>query len=452
MTMVSTGIGSGLPIDSLVTQLMQAESAPLVQVQDKETSYKSQLSAFGGLKSAISTFQTAVKSVTGTSLAALTAASGDEKVLKASAPAGGGATAGTYAIEVSKLATGDKLSSAGVDPAATFKAAGSSMTITVGSGKPVNISLSDFSLSGLAGAINGADAGVTATVINDGTQNHLVVTAKDTGAANKVTIAASGDLAQFDTTGVPTPTTMTWQQKAGDAEFTIDGTKVVKPSNTVTDAIKGVTLNLAATNVGSPVKVTVAKDTDTIKKNIQGFVDAYNKIATAVNSVTSYNTTTKTGAVLNGDSSARGILTQIRAELGKAISDAGDLKSLSDIGIAFQRDGTLMLEKPEKLQKAIDNNFDNLSKLFSSSSGVGTRLTKLTTDMLGSKGIIQTRTDGINSTLKRLGDQENTIQDRLTQIEARYRKQFNALDSSMASMKSTSNYLAQQLASLSSSY
>jgi flagellar hook-associated protein 2 len=451
MAIVSTGIGSGLNIESLVTQLMQAESTPLTQLQAKESSYKSKLSAFGTLKSAISSFQTAVKSVTGTSLAALTAASSDETIMKASTPAGGGATAGSYAIEVSKLATNDKLSSAGIDPTKIFSPANSSMTITVGSGKPVNIPLDDFSLSGLASAINGADAGVTATVINDGTMNHLVVAAKDTGSANTVKIAATGDVAQFDNTD-PKTTTMSWQQKAGDAEFTVDGMKVVKPSNTVTDAIKGVTLNLAKTNVGAAVNVTVAKDSDTIKKNVQGLIDAYNKIASTVNNLTSYNTSTKTGAVLNGDSSARGILTQLRSELGKATSDAGDLKNLSDIGIVFQRDGTLMLEKPDKLQKAIDTNFDNLSKLFSSTSGVGTRLTALTTDMLGSKGVIQTRTDGINDTLKRMSDQESTIQDRLTQTEARYRKQFNALDTSMANMKSTSNYLATQLASLSSSY
>jgi flagellar hook-associated protein 2 len=451
MAIVSTGIGSGLNIESLVTQLMQAESTPLTQLQAKESSYKSKLSAFGTLKSAISSFQTAVKSVTGTSLAALTAASSDETIMKASTPAGGGATAGSYAIEVSKLATNDKLSSAGIDPTKIFSPANSSMTITVGSGKSVNIPLDDFSLSGLASAINGADAGVTATVINDGTMNHLVVAAKDTGSANTVKIAATGDVAQFDNTD-PKTTTMSWQQKAGDAEFTVDGMKVVKPSNTVTDAIKGVTLNLAKTNVGAAVNVTIAKDSDTIKKNVQGLIDAYNKIASTVNNLTSYNTSTKTGAVLNGDSSARGILTQLRSELGKATSDAGDLKNLSDIGIVFQRDGTLMLEKPDKLQKAIDTNFDNLSKLFSSTSGVGTRLTALTTDMLGSKGVIQTRTDGINDTLKRMSDQESTIQDRLTQTEARYRKQFNALDTSMANMKSTSNYLATQLASLSSSY
>jgi flagellar hook-associated protein 2 len=290
---------------------------------------------------------------------------------------------------------------------------------------------------------------VTATVVNDGSADHLVVTAKDTGAVNTVQIATTGSLAQFDTTGTATvPTTMIRQQSAGDAKFTIDGMSVSKPSNTVTDAIKGVTLNLVKTNAGAPVTVTIDKDADTIKKNVQGFIDAYNKIASTITSLTSYNAATKTGAVLNGDSSARGMLNQLRAEMGKAVSDAGDLKSLSDIGIAFQRDGTLSLEKPDKLQKAIDSNFDNLGKLFSSTGGVGTRLTSLTTAMLSAKGLIQTRTDGINDTLRRMGDQENTLQDRLAQTEARYRKQFNALDSAMANMKSTSNFLAQQLTSL----
>src|SRR5438067_5652200 len=126
----ATGIGSGLDINSLVSQLMVAESQPLTQMQAKGSSYQSKLSAFGTLKSAISSFQTAVKSVSGTSLAALTATSTDETVLKASAVAGGGASAGSYAIEVQKLATQDKLSSAGVAAGTKFTSASSTMTIT----------------------------------------------------------------------------------------------------------------------------------------------------------------------------------------------------------------------------------------------------------------------------------------------------------------------------------
>ena len=445
----ATGIGSGLDVNSLVSQLMAAESQPLTDLKTKESSFQSRLSAFGTLKSAISSFQTAVNSVSGTSLAALTASSADETILKASAPAGSGASSGSYAIEVQNLATQDKLRSANVAPGAKLDTAGTdTMTITVGSGKPTAIALAaNMSLPDLANAINTASAGVTATIVNDGSNDHLVITGKDTGKANAVSIAGTGDMAQFSTSS----STMTVQQHADDARFKVDGLLVTKPSNTVTDAIKGVTLNLVKTNAGAPVTVTVDKDSDTIRKNVQGFIDAYNKIASTINNLTAYNTTTKTGAVLNGDSSARGILSQLRSELGKAVSDAGNLKSLSDIGVSFQRDGTLALEKPDKLQAAIDNNFDNLTKLFSSTSGVGTRLTALTTTMLGSNGVIQSNTDGINSSLKLLGDQETAEQDRLTQIEARYKTQFNALDTALASMKSTSTFLTQQLSALSAS-
>src|SRR5206468_6343153 len=136
---------------------------------------------------------------------------------------------------------------------------------------------------------------------------------KDTGAANKVSI--TGTMTQFNT---GTGGGMTAQQTADDARFKVDGLLVTKPSNTVTDAIKGVTLNLVKTNVGAPVTVTVNKDSDTIKKNVQGFIDAYNKIASTIDNLTAYNTSTKTGAILKGDSSASGNLSQPRSVLGHA--------------------------------------------------------------------------------------------------------------------------------------
>jgi flagellar hook-associated protein 2 len=177
-------------------------------------------------------------------------------------------------------------------------------------------------------------------------------------------------------------------------------------------------------------------------------VDAYNALATAVNKQTNYNATTKTGAVLNGDASARSILTNIRAELGKAVGDAGGLKTLSDIGIAFQRDGTLKLEKPAKLDAAMASNFEGVSALFSSTSGVATRLTKVTEDMLGSKGIFKTRTDGLNDTIRSLGKSEERMELQMAQTEKRYRAQFTSLDTMMVNMQSMSSYMTQQLAAL----
>jgi len=448
MGISASGMVSGLDVDSMVSSLMSIEQQPLANLQAKQTSFNSKLSAFGTLKSAVSTFQTAVKALGGDALRALTASSTKSDVVGITATKDGGATAGSYSIEVSKLAQADKLVSAGVAPGATFAAAGSSMAITIG-GKTTPLVLTDTTLAGISSAINKANAGVTATILNDGTKDRLVITGSQTGNANGVSVAATGSLAAFDTT--PATTTMTRSQTAQNAEMKIDGIPVSKASNTVTDAIKGVTLNLAQTNVGSPVTVSLAKDTTSISKSITAFVDAYNTLATAVNKQTSYNAATKTGAVLNGDASARSILTGIRGELTKAVSGAGGLSTLSDIGIAFQRDGTLKLEKPAKLEAALATNFENVSSLFSSTTGIATRLTKVTDEMLGTKGVFKNRTDGLNATIDSLKDSADRMTQQLGQTEKRYRAQFVALDTMMTSMQSMQSYMTQQLSALAAS-
>ena len=446
MSISAAGMLSGLDVNGLVTSLMSIEQQPLANLQAKQASFNSKLSAFGTLKSAVSTFQTAVKALDGDALRALTTSSTKPDVVGISTTKDGGAAAGSYSIEVIKLAQSDKLVSAGVAPGTSFSAAGSSMSIIVG-GKPTPLTLTDTTLTGLSNAINKANAGVTATIMNDGTNDRLVITGSQTGSANSVSIAATGSLAAFDTTAATT--TMTRSQLAQNAEMKIDGIEVSKASNTVTDAIKGVTLNLAQTNVGSPVTVSLAKDTAAISKSISAFVDAYNTLATAVNKQTSYNAATKSGAVLNGDASARSILTGIRAELGKAAGGAaGGLSTLSDIGIAFQRDGTLKLEKPAKLEAALASNFEGVSSMFTSSTGFATRLSKVTDEMLGTRGVFKNRTDGLNATIESIQKSGERMELQLAQTEKRYRAQFTSLDTMMVNMQSMSSYMTQQLAAL----
>jgi len=439
MGISAAGMLSGLDVDGLVTSLMAIEKQPLQSVQSKQASVNAKVSAFGTLKSAVSTFQTAVKALTAEGLQAMTSTSSKTDVIGVSATKDGGATAGSYSIEVSQLAQSDKLVSAGIDVGAKLSG---SMSITV-DGKSVPLTVTDTTLAGLSSAINRANAGVTATILNDGTQDRLVITGAKTGEKNGVSITATGDLAAFDTKNAG----MERVQEAQNAEMKIDGVFVSKASNVVTDAVKGVTLNLAQTNVGSPVKVSLERDTAAVTKSVTAFVDAYNTLATAVNKQTAYNATTKTGAVLNGDASARSILTGIRAELGKGVDDAA-FKSLSDIGIAFQRDGTLKLEKPAKLETAINTNMEGLSALFSSKTGVATRLMDVTEDMLGTKGVFKSRTDGLNASLKSLEKSQDRMQLQLEQTEKRYRAQFTSLDTMMTSMQSMNSYLSQQLAAL----
>ena len=443
MSISAAGMLSGLDVNGLVTSLMQVEQQPLRNLQSKQANFNSKLSAFGTLKSAVSTFQTAVKALGGDALRVLAPTSSKPDIVGITATKDGGATAGSYAIEVQKLAQSDKLVANGVAPGTTFSAAGSAMAITIG-GKTTNLTLADGNLSTLSAAINKANAGVTATVLNDGTQDRLVITGSQTGSANGVTIAASGSLAAFDTT----TGSMTRLQTAQNAEMTIDGIAVSKASNTVTDAIKGVTLNLAQTNVGSPVTVSLAKDSAAISKSITAFVDAYNTLATAVNKQTAYNATTKSSSALNGDTSARSILTSIRAELGKVVTESTGLTTLSDIGIAFQRDGTLKLERPAKLDAALASNFEGVSSLFSSSSGIATRLAAVTDEMLGAKGVFKNRTDGLNASISSITKSQERMELQLAQTEKRYRAQFTTLDTMMVNMQSMSSYMTQQLAAL----
>lgn len=444
MGISAAGMLSGLDVDGLVSSLMQVERQPLQNLQSKQSGFNSRLSAFGTLKSAVSTFQSAVKAISTDALQALTTTSSKSEIVGITTTKGGGAVAGSYAIEVSKLALADKLVSEPV--ATTDKFASGSMDIKIG-GKTTKVSVTaDTTLAGLSSAINKANAGVTATILNDGTADRLVITGGQTGTANGVTITGFDSLAQFGPTG---SSKLSRTQAAQNAEMTIDGILVSKPSNTVTDAIKGVTLNLSQTTAANtPVTLGLTKDTAAVTKSITAFVDAYNTLATAVNKQTAYNPATKTAATLNGDAGARSILSSIRAELGKAVTDATGITMLSDIGIAFQRDGTLKLEKPAKLETAIASNFEGVSSLFTSKSGIATRLNAVTEEMLGSKGLFKSRTEGLDASIKGLEKSQERMELQLAQTEKRYRTQFTALDTMMVNMQSMSSYMTQQLSAL----
>ncbi|WP_019141157.1 flagellar filament capping protein FliD [Noviherbaspirillum massiliense] len=457
MGISSSGVGSGLDVNAIVTQLMAAESKPLTILQQQESSYKSKLSAYGTLKSTLSNFQTALKGLNGSAFNAQTATASNTDIL--SATAGSSATPGTYAIQVTQLAQQQKLTSAGVADSSASLGTGS-LTIKVGNADAITIpgtGTASYTLQSLRDAINASGAAVSATIVNDGSAagNRLVLTAKDTGAVNTIKITGSGALAQFSYDPASpvvydpaNPTTgMSQLQAAKDAKLTIDGIPVTKSSNTITDAIQGVTLKLTKETAGSAITLTVARDTATVKSSIESFVKAYNDLSGKIKTMTAYDPTTKTGGALQGDSGAKSVLTQIRGALGEAVDDAGSLRLLSDIGVTFQKDGTLAIDD-KKLQKAMDGKFDDIAKLFSSSTGYATRLIKLADDMLGEKGIITTRTDGLNASIKNLTDREDDMQARLDAVEKRYRAQFTALDAALASMQNTSAYLSQQLAAI----
>ena len=411
MGLSAPGIGSNLDINTMVTQLMSLESRKMTAMQTQEASYQAKVSAFGQVKSAFSTFQSAVSSLaTVQQFQSTTATASDATVLSAKATAS--ATPGTYALEVSKLAQAQKLVTAGqasttseigtgtitfdfgtltgpndaggnatapVKDSATGKYTSAVFTPGTADAKTVTIGPNNSSLAGIRDAINGAKIGVNATIVNDGgaSPNRLVLTNATTGAASSMKITVSNDsggglaslLGHDPAASAGDPAGSAGQHlsetmAAQDALMTIDGLPVKKSSNTISDVISGVTLNLTKTNVGTPTTVTVARDTASVVTAVNKFVTAYNAISKTFKDASAYDATTRTAAILNGDSSIRGAQAQLRAVMSAPIAGGyGEFSRLSEVGVAFQKDGTLAVDSA-KLNKALESNFNDVAGLF----------------------------------------------------------------------------------------
>ena len=447
-TLATPGLGSGLDINGLVSKLMAVEQQPLTQINTQESSYQSQISAYGTIKGYLSAFQTAAQNLESSANFTVTKASvADTTVLSATSSAT--AVAGNYNVAVTQLAQAQKLASAGYASTSTAVASGTlPVTLTLNytdtSKTAVNISIdsSNNTLTGIRDAINNANAGVSASIINDGTNNRLILSSETSGAIGAVSLSSTDAGLGALATGMTTATA------AQDAKFTVDGIAIQKSSNAVTDAIQGVTLNLA--KIGTS-QVSVATDTASITTNIQQFVSAYNSLQSSIKSNTSYDATNNTPSVLTGDSTTRYIQQTFLNIFNTDVPGAPSGQSnLTDIGITFQADGTLAVDST-KLSAALANPSINVGNIFAkSSSGTGyaSQIDTSVGNMLESGGLLTARTDGLTTSIKSLEDQKTALNTRLAQVQATYLAEFNALDSSIASMNSTQSFLTQSLASL----
>jgi flagellar hook-associated protein 2 len=384
------GIGSGLDVNGIVSQLMAAERQPLTTLNKQEQAYNQKLSAFGQVRSVLASFQTALQDLSdGSKFQALTATASDTTVL--SATASGNAIPASYQIEVTQLAQQQKLASSGY--ATTDDVIGSgTLSIQFGtyaSGpntftanadkatKSITIDSANNTLAGIRDAINAANAGVTATIVNDGsaTGNRLVLTSTDSGAANSLKISVTDDdgtpldgsglsaLAYDPTASAGSGKNLSQVAAAQDAQLKIDGISVTQSTNAVKDAIDGVTLNLTQTNVGQPLTLGVSRDTKTITDAVQSFVTAYNGASGVLKSYTAFNGAGAQNGVLLGDGTARSIQSQMRNLLNTAVDSGGALTTLSQIGVSFGSNGTLSLDAT-RLNTAIADDFDGIAALF----------------------------------------------------------------------------------------
>ncbi|MDR6451165.1 flagellar filament capping protein FliD [Variovorax paradoxus] len=475
----SLGVGANLELGTLLTQLQTAESQPLVALQQRQVSYTSKLSAYGTLQSSLGTLQAAAKKLSDPALfQGVKAASSATDVLTAAA--GSTAAAGTYAIEVTQLAQSQSLVAAG--QANTTTAIGSG-TITIDFGTvtggaldaatgtyngsvftkdaartavPITIDGSNNTLAGIRDAINAAKAGVSASIVNDGsgTPNRLVLTSLQTGEASSMRVSVAGDAAlQNLLNNDPAGTQNLRQTVAGQsAKLTVNGIAVTSANNTVKEAIQGTTLTLLKTGSSS---LSTQADTAAAETAINDFVKAYNSLQATANTLTAYNKDSKTGAALVGDSTLRNLQTRIRQAL--TTPQAGgpdDMKVLSEIGVAFQKDGTLAVDST-KLKSALASNLAGVSGLFASATGstagYGKQLSALVDDLTSTGGALKVASDGMTASLKQLDEQYADMKTRVDAKVERYRTQFTQLDLLMSQMNRTSSYLTQQFASMQNS-
>jgi flagellar hook-associated protein 2 len=400
-TAVASSVSTAIDVNGLVSQLMTAEQIPITKLATKTASYQAKLSAFGTIQGAMASFQSSVATMSNAStFQTVTATASDTTTMSATALTS--ALPGSYSIEVSSLAQAQTLVANGQASLSTAIGSGASTTLSfdfgtitgtatngkygtgttfssTGAGvKTVTIDSTNNTLQGMRDAINAANIGVTASIINDGSTSpyRLVVSSAHMGAANSMKISANGDatvsaLLANDPTAGTGGQNLTESVAGLSANFKVNGIAISKNSNTVMDVIPGVTLNLSKITT-APVTLTVAQDTASVTKSVTDFVAAYNTLTKSLTDVSSYNAATKTGAVLQGDATVRNLQAQLRGVLNTP--GAGTITSLSQIGVTFQRDGTLALDST-KLATVMKSDFTGIAGLFASTGKASDSLT-----------------------------------------------------------------------------
>jgi flagellar hook-associated protein 2 len=290
---------------------------------------------------------------------------------------------------------------------------------------------------------------VQATIVTGVDGARLVLTARNTGQASSITVRPSGGdggLARL-TYDVAGGNTANYEEiaRAQNSQIRIDGHIAESSSNSVSTAIAGVTITaIKPSALNTPTTLRVSYDTAAARKSIDAFVAAYNNIVKNVKSAASYDVSSKIAGPLFGDTSVRDVSAGVRQELSRPADGNGVLRTLTDIGISSSLDGTLSIDGA-KLDAAIGSNFDAVGRFFAGANGLGQRFDTLIEGYTKIGGLIELRTKGLDASLVGLGTQRTVLTERLAAFEKRLRAQYNALDTTVAQLRSTASFLTQQL-------
>jgi flagellar hook-associated protein 2 len=457
-TVTASGIGSGLDINSIVSQLVNAERAPQEnRLASKEAIIQARLSAYGSLKSALSSFQSSLSALKDADTFGKRSATSSEPTVF-SATSTTSAAAGIYSVQVEQLATKHKVASQAYTDSATVVGSGSLSFTQNGESFSVTIAEGEDSLSAIRDAVNNAEGntGITASIVTDQTGAHLVFSSSKSGVENAIKIDVtpgapdSGDLSQlaFDPALVNQVSTMTQKAEALNSIVIVDGFTQTSANQQIEGMIEGVTLDLKTAKPGEIFSLEVKLDTGSVKKSIESFVSNYNKLITTLNDLTAFDPEANTAGLLQGDSATRNVATRLRTEIGTLVSGLGvELDSLAEMGITTEDKGKLKIDS-EKLTSVLDTDFANIAGVFSGDNGYATRLDTVIGNLTAGGGILDNRTEALKAQVDRIGDQREALNKRIVVIEARYQAQFTALDSLLSQLNSTGAFLNQQLENL----
>lgn len=439
----SLGVGSGLDLNGLLDQLEKAEREKLQPISNQRASYQSRISALGKVESALSTFQSAVDKLSDPALFDRVSSSVDGDALQAAA--GDDAAPGQYNVNVTNLASAYSIATDGVaDKEAQMGDGDVSFTLANGENFTVSLTGAATSLEDLRDAINAEDAGVQASIVNDGGASpwRLALSSTETGTDAAISTVDFGALAGSLTLDAGTEVT------AENAALTVNGISISSQSNQVEGAIQGVTLTLQDTAAAT---VTVSRDSAGMAEEIQGFVKAYNSLQGVMDKLTSFNSETGASGTLLGDSTIRSVESRLRGVMSDMVGEQGDaLRTLSSVGISLQLDGTLSVDE-ERLDSLLSDSHEDVAAFFSGSdgeAGFAGRAEEALDQMLRSQGLMENATNGLETRIEGLNYRYQRVEQNIENTVARYRQQFTQLDSLIAEMNSTSAYLTQQFDSM----
>jgi flagellar hook-associated protein 2 len=463
-----SGVGSGIDTSSIVSALVGSATSPKqTQITKAESATNTTLSGIGSLKSALETFQTAAAALNNTNtFMGLTAASSLESAVKATSD--NTASTGSYALNVTQLATASKVSSKLFTSGANTVISAGTLNISQGTAPntvtnyPVTIG-DGATLSSVRDSINSSlsNSGISANIITDASGSRLVLTSTTTGALSDISVSGIDDLTIDGTQKLVAGDTTSAgyiTDRPVDAAYTIDGLSMTSSTNSISSAISGLSLTLTGKGEST---ITVGSDTDTLKKSVQTFVDAYNAMMTVVNTqtkVTSTGATTSTSTsattsagALTGDAMVRKLVSQIRGALTDVSTTSGSLSVLSQLGVGTNSSTGLLALDDTKWNTAMTSQYGNVASLFTGDDGLISRMDDIIDGYTQTGGVLETRQKTLNAKLSDLDNQQDALDRRTETLTAILTAKYTAMDTLVAQLNATSTSVLSTLEAMNNS-